>query len=137
MRYELRPEDNGWRYVVNLYRIDDDGTETELGSDGGEPEDQSFGRDWAWVPIELNRLAALCDEHRMMREANGISLRGEVEDHAYTRERLGAKITELQGFLHEAHAERDQLRAVYALWEQWFEELKDKISQPWPPEAMP
>lgn len=30
----------------------------ELGTDGGEPEDQSFWRDWAWVPDELNRQQA-------------------------------------------------------------------------------
>ena len=29
----------------------------ELGCDFGEPEDNSFGRDWAWVPDELNALA--------------------------------------------------------------------------------
>ena len=28
----------------------------ELGTDGGEPEDQSFWRDWAWVPDEMNKL---------------------------------------------------------------------------------
>lgn len=28
-----------------------------VGIDGGEPEDQSFYRDWAWVPVLLNKLA--------------------------------------------------------------------------------
>ena len=28
----------------------------ELGTDGGEPEDQSFWRDWAWVSDEMNKL---------------------------------------------------------------------------------
>ena len=27
----------------------------EVGTDGGEPEDASFWRDWAWVPDELNK----------------------------------------------------------------------------------
>lgn len=137
MRYELREEDNGYRYMRHLIRVDDDGTETLLGSDGGEPEDQSFGRDWAWVPEELNRLAALCDEHRMMREANGSSLRDETLDHRVTRERLNAKISELAGFLREANTKNDRLERIFALWEQWFIELKDKMSASWPPEAMP
>lgn len=28
-----------------------------VGTDGGEPEDQTFVRDWRWVAVELNRLA--------------------------------------------------------------------------------
>lgn len=28
-----------------------------LASDGGEPEDATFGRDWRWVVDELNSLA--------------------------------------------------------------------------------
>lgn len=32
-------------------------TGRELGQDGGEPEDNSFVRDWAWVVTELNILA--------------------------------------------------------------------------------
>ena len=31
---------------------------TEVGSDGGEPEDQTLGRDWRWVPELCNRLDA-------------------------------------------------------------------------------
>lgn len=30
---------------------------TEIGSDGGEPEDQTLVRDWRWVPKILNKLA--------------------------------------------------------------------------------
>ena len=30
---------------------------TEIASDGGEPEDQTLYRDWAWVPKLLNKLA--------------------------------------------------------------------------------
>lgn len=28
-----------------------------LGTDGGEPEDNTLGRDWSWVAVELNKLA--------------------------------------------------------------------------------
>jgi hypothetical protein len=34
-----------------------DGTLRELGADRGEPEDNTFGRDWSWVEPELNKLA--------------------------------------------------------------------------------
>ena len=45
----------------------------ELGTDGGEPEDQSFWRDWAWVPDEMNKLGneivTLRDERDRLRSA--------------------------------------------------------------------
>ena len=28
-----------------------------VGTDGGEPEDNTFYRDWAWVPTLLNKVA--------------------------------------------------------------------------------
>lgn len=66
MRYELRPQDER----CELYRIEEDGTEVLLGSDHGEPEDNDFRRDWAWVPGELNRLVTAAlherDEARMV-----------------------------------------------------------------------
>jgi hypothetical protein len=34
-----------------------DGTLRELGADRGEPEDNTFRRDWNWVELELNKLA--------------------------------------------------------------------------------
>jgi len=55
MRYELREGQDDRR---ELYRIEEDETETLLGTDRGEPEDNSFLRDLAWVPEELNRLGA-------------------------------------------------------------------------------
>lgn len=118
MRYELRQEDNGYRLMVHLYRVDDDGLETLLGSDGGEPEDQSFGRDWAWVPVELNRLAGLAEEHRMMREANGMSLQHTAEELSEVRRRLGAKIVELQGYLEnlQEHLERWRQDSCRPCW---------------------
>lgn len=41
----------------------------ELGTDGGEPEDQSFWRDWSWVPDELNKLDALREENERLTKA--------------------------------------------------------------------
>lgn len=32
-------------------------TNEEVGYDSGEPEDNTFGRDWAWVPVLLNKFA--------------------------------------------------------------------------------
>jgi hypothetical protein len=34
-----------------------DGQMRELGADRGEPEDNTFRRDWNWVELELNKLA--------------------------------------------------------------------------------
>lgn len=47
-----------------LVRRTADGTETEIGSDGGEPEDQTFGRDWSWVPDELQAVEDRANEDR-------------------------------------------------------------------------
>ena len=38
----------------------------EVGCDGGEPEDNTFGRDWRWVLVELNKLA---DENDILKKA--------------------------------------------------------------------
>lgn len=54
-----------WSDFINLlYRIDDDGSYHLLAADGGEPEDQSFWRDWNWVPEELNRLADIINKNQ-------------------------------------------------------------------------
>lgn len=55
------PEDE--RYEDDMYRsvLLDTRDKRILGTDGGEPEDQSFGRSWSWVPDELNALAARID----------------------------------------------------------------------------
>ncbi len=53
------------RFVIQGLKTDDDyrllvvdtKTGLELGRDGGEPEDQTLGRDWAWVLDALNALA--------------------------------------------------------------------------------
>ena len=44
-------EEQDWR--SELIIEDDNGTREHW--DGGEPEDNTFGRDWNWVPQELER----------------------------------------------------------------------------------
>lgn len=46
-----------------------DGTRREITWDYGEPEDNSFLRDWAFVPALLNKLAAEAAEWRAKYEA--------------------------------------------------------------------
>lgn len=54
----------------------------ELGIDGGEPEDNSFGRHWSWVPDELNALAEqLAALQRSLREAREAIARVECWTH--------------------------------------------------------
>ena len=52
------PEDE--RYDPHEWRnvLFDTENERVVGQDGGEPEDQTLGRDWSWVPDEMNTLAA-------------------------------------------------------------------------------
>jgi hypothetical protein len=54
-RYVLK--DIGDDYTERYALIDTQSGE-EVALDGGEPEDQSFQRDWSWVPPLLNRLDA-------------------------------------------------------------------------------
>jgi hypothetical protein len=66
---------------------------TVIGTDGGEPEDSSFRRDWGWVPGWLNRLDAenkrlvdamtkavemLCADEPNMKMATADLLRAEI-----------------------------------------------------------
>ena len=65
----------GWRIV-------DTETGLEGGRDGGEPDDQLLIRDWAWVPKELNALAATIDQLRAdlaMAQAEVLRLRYDLE----------------------------------------------------------
>ena len=43
--------DSDWTSLV--YRFEDGVPVEVIGTDGGEPEDQSLVRDWRWVPIAL------------------------------------------------------------------------------------
>lgn len=58
--WEQWREDNAWQvsemYWSNgIWRINDDGSMECIATDGGEPEDNSFARDGAWIVGELNR----------------------------------------------------------------------------------
>lgn len=53
-RFVLKYESGTWSPRTVLT---DTLTNEIVGIDGGEPEDQSFYRDWAWVPVLLNKLA--------------------------------------------------------------------------------
>ena len=58
--HEMSPEDRE-RLGVNHYgygQLLEDTFTGEYWTDGGEPEDASFYRDYAWVPAKLNELAA-------------------------------------------------------------------------------
>jgi len=76
----------------------------EVSSDHGEPEDNSFHRDWSWVPVELNRLAEEGDQLKACI----------VEMRAWERRRREACHREVRVVLDEAWAERDRLIAVQA-----------------------
>jgi hypothetical protein len=46
---------NGWYDETNcLFLMENDRPIKLIATDGGEPEDNSFIRDWAWVEGELN-----------------------------------------------------------------------------------
>lgn len=50
-------EEDNWDdlyYTNGIWRIEDDGTMKLVAVDGGEPEDNSFVRDGAWIVGELN-----------------------------------------------------------------------------------
>lgn len=47
----------------------DDGTHRLVGMDGGEPEDQSLVRDWAWIVAELNAQAKQIEKLKRVAEA--------------------------------------------------------------------
>lgn len=47
-------DDHEYRYYV--VKLNTDGTfQRFVATEGGEPEDQTLGRDWSWVVPELNR----------------------------------------------------------------------------------
>lgn len=53
---EDEDDDYGWdeSSYATVYRINDDGTKTEVGWIGGEPEDNNHYRDYAWIEGALN-----------------------------------------------------------------------------------
>ena len=50
--YSVKVECDGERFVLSIMR---NYKTIEEHADGGEPEDQSFGRDWSWVPEALEQ----------------------------------------------------------------------------------
>lgn len=60
-------DDDGWNYRQHLV-IERHGEEVARHCDGGEPEDQSFGRDWSWVEGALRQAYAFGVEDGSRRE---------------------------------------------------------------------
>ena len=59
MSYKVRyEEDNKTEYSARSLLIIEDNERVETYSDAGEPEDQSFYRDWNWVLGELEKAYA-------------------------------------------------------------------------------
>jgi hypothetical protein len=64
-------KDNGFDYPASgVFRLEDGRPVELLGTDGGEPEDQTLGRDWGWVPaalqaaFELGKAEGVAAAHR-------------------------------------------------------------------------
>jgi hypothetical protein len=66
---EVGPDEDGWRIV-------DRATGAEVGRDGGEPEDQSLVRDWAWVADALNQVetVARAEVEELQKERRDVEL---------------------------------------------------------------
>lgn len=50
--------ETGWtdyNDISGIWEVEDDIGYRFVGSDGGEPEDQTLGRNWRWVVDELNK----------------------------------------------------------------------------------
>lgn len=51
---DFREDEDGWdnRMIMEIHRM---GKMTDEHYDGGEPEDNSFGRDWSWVSFAIEQ----------------------------------------------------------------------------------
>ncbi len=49
LEIKMNTDEDSYNYRTTM-EIYHDGTLVRSESDGGEPEDNSFGRDWDWVP---------------------------------------------------------------------------------------
>jgi len=83
-----------------------DGQLRELGSDNGEPEDNTFRRDWSWVVVELNKLADELEKERQVSR----DLRAELLE-ALVHEQDGepTPVAVIQAAADEAAAELNKL----------------------------
>jgi hypothetical protein len=66
----IPPWEDGWDDLLDswypssyLYRFEDDIPVEFIGQDGGEPEDQTFSRDWGWVTGALQDAYQLGRKH--------------------------------------------------------------------------
>ena len=56
MSFEVKLEEEEGRYETRTtMKVIHNGEVIEEHSDGGEPEDQSFYRDWGWVPDAIRQ----------------------------------------------------------------------------------
>jgi hypothetical protein len=85
-RFVLRQVD-GRPYGNDSLAIVDNTTGLVVGSDGGEPEDQTLNRDWSWVVPLLNRLAAEAEQYKDLAKQVD-RLRQEVAALRYTNREL-------------------------------------------------
>ena len=119
MTYEIRQRQDD---CCELYHVDNNSTETFLGADYGTPEDNSFHRDWAWVPAELNQLAAKIKELEkqlsLAREASQIHLR-QMREAEHERNELRARLT----FATDALKDLGCPRLAVAIWDADVEEI--------------
>ena len=69
-------------YGFIVYRIEDAG-HVFVGEDGGEPEDQTLGRDWAWVVPALNEAYRLGRQSTSPALARAIFRLKDLEHRAY------------------------------------------------------
>lgn len=51
-------QDDGYDYTSGIWRCEDGEPVEFMGSDGGEPEDNTLGRDWSWVAPALQKAYA-------------------------------------------------------------------------------
>lgn len=140
MRYVLRNGDDGSPGSAGrgqtLWRMDDDFSETCLGTEDMEPEDALFCRDLAWCPAELNRLAVMIGALRaeLRRTYEVISSHAQLTFQA--QEEVTAMRWERENgrlLLELLQNENVRLQRTFETWEEWFKELKGLIKLPWPP----
>lgn len=126
LRWEAlsEPQRLAWRtrYCDDHSYLVDAETGRVLGSDGGEPEDQTLLRDWDWVPNELNVLATELAGERLNSARHAEHARRLAIASATVRAERDAALEEQRravARLAEVSAERD------AAVRGWLERLRD------------